>query len=88
MKKTLIALVALCALAGCRREDIREYEFPMPQLSAANQQQARSVLLKYDGVSKAQDGIVFDLEKKTVKVRYDSMKIARANILYELEAVK
>ena len=77
-------LVALCAVGGCRRSDVREFTVELPGLTAANKAQVVEALAKYDGVMK--DSYAFDFEKKTLTLRYDSMKIARENVRQAIEA--
>lgn len=80
----LFVLVALCAVGGCRRSDVREFSVELPGLTEANKAQVVQALAKYDGVKK--DSYVFDFEKKTLTLSYDSMKIARENIRQAIEA--
>ena len=85
--KTLLSAafaLALVALAGCRREDVREMTVSIPGLTEANKAQVVQALAKYDGIRK--DSYVFDFEKKTLTLRYDSMKIARENVRQAIEA--
>jgi len=73
---TATALIAL--IAGCRREDVREYTFAIPGLTEQNRTQVVEALAKYQGVRK--DSYVFDFERKTLTLKYDSMQISRTNI--------
>lgn len=97
MKKTIaLALLALLAVAGCRREDIREFDVEIPELAKSMEGVVKSAFFIpdprrgakggrwYDGVFA--DELKFDYEKHTVRVRYDSMKIAQTNIRMLIES--
>ena len=77
-------LIALCAIVGCRRSDVREFTIELPDLTPANKAKVVEALAKYDGVKK--DTYVFDFERKTLTLSYDSMKIARENVRQAIEA--
>lgn len=77
-------LIAICAISGCRRSDVREFTVELPGLTEANKAQVVEALAKYDGVKK--DSYVFDFGKKTLTLRYDSMKVARENVRQAIEA--
>ena len=77
-------LVALCAVGGCRRSDVREFTVELPGLTAANKAQVVEALAKYNGVQK--DSYQWDFAKKTLTLRYDSMQIAKENIRQAIEA--
>ena len=79
----LTALTALAALAGCRREDIREMTVSMPGLTEADKAKIVEALAKYNGVEK--DSYKWDMNAKTLTLRYDSMQIAQANIRYAID---
>ena len=81
--KHLIALTALTALTGCRREDVREMTVSMPGLTEANKAKVVEALAKYNGIRK--DSYVWDMSAKTLTLRYDSMQIAQANIRYAID---
>ena len=79
--KTLLSAafaLALVALAGCRREDVREFTVSIPGLTEANQAQVVDALSKYEGIKK--DSYEWDFAAKTLRLRYDSMQIAKTNI--------
>lgn len=80
MKTLLSAAFALAfvALAGCRREDVREFTVSIPGLTEANQAQVVDALSKYEGIKK--DSYEWDFAAKTLRLRYDSMQIAKTNI--------
>lgn len=78
-----IALVSLTALAGCRREDVREMTVSMPGLVEANKATIVEALKKYNGIQK--DSYVWDMKAKTLTLKYDSMQIAQANIRYAID---
>ncbi len=87
MKKILLVLVAALAIAGCRREDIRELTVEIPGLTQENKQKVVDAFVVkkpwqptrlYDGIRP--DTFAFDFGKKTLTMQYDSMKIAHTNI--------
>jgi hypothetical protein len=79
MKKYLSVAAVMLALAGCRREDVREFTVSIPGLSETNQALVVSALDKYeDAIDR--DSFRWDFEKKTLTLRYDSMKVAKTNI--------
>ncbi len=87
MKKLLLVLVAVAALAGCRREDVRAFTVEIPGLTRENRQKVVDAFTirkagmpprVYEGIQ--MDSFAFDFEKKTLTMRYDSMKIAHTNI--------
>ncbi len=89
---SLIVLVALSALCGCRREDIREVTIQIPSLRESDRQRivdAFSVkspgrsARTYEGIYT--DSFKFDFAAKTLTMRYDSMKIAQTNIRMLIE---
>ncbi len=95
MKKSLplIAIVALATLAGCRREDIREFTVEMPSLTEAGKQKVVDAFTirspgrpprVYEGIFT--DSFKFDFDKKTLTMKYDSMKIAQTNIRMLIES--
>lgn len=84
---TLLALVLVSALAGCRREDIREFTVELPELAESSRKQVFDAFIihkpgmperVYEGIQP--DSFVFDYDRKTLTMRYDSMKIAQTNI--------
>ena len=79
----LSAIIAI-ALAGCRREDVREFTVSIPGLTETNQAQVVEALAKYNGILK--DSYVWNLNAKTLTLRYDSMQIAKTNIRMAIEA--
>ena len=81
---TWISVVALLALAGCRREDVREFTVVIPGLAETNKAQVVEALAKYAGVDKT--SYEWDFAAKTLKLRYDSMQVARTNIRMAIEA--
>lgn len=84
MRPYAIAAVIITLLAaGCRREDFREYTFEIPGMTAENKAVIQKAVTFYDGVK--EDSLVFDLEKKTLKMRFDSMKVAQTNIRMAIE---
>ena len=95
MKNTLslIAIVSLAALCGCRREDIREFTVEMPSLTEADRQKVVDAFTirspgrpprVYEGIFT--DSFKFDFDKKTLTMKYDSMKIAQTNIRMLIES--
>ena len=89
MKKLLllIAITAVAAMSGCRREDIREFTVEMPSLTEADKSKVVDAFTirspgrpprVYEGI--LSDSFKFDFDKKTLTLKYDSMKIAQTNI--------
>ena len=87
MKCAMFAvLTAVLVLAGCRREDVREFTLVMPGLTADNKAAIVEALAKYNGVRK--DSYRWDFEAKTLTLHYDSMQVAKENIRQAIEAKK
>ena len=84
MKGILVCVCLSLALAGCRREDVRDFTVTIPDLTEANKAQVVEALAKYNGVQK--DSYQWDLAKKTLSLRYDSMQVAKENIRQAIEA--
>lgn len=89
----LIAVMALVAICGCRREDIVEFTVEVPGLTQENKGKIVEAFTArrngqsphvYDGIKP--DTFEFDFEKKTLKMKYDSMKIAQTNIRMLIES--
>lgn len=83
MKTTAIALLAILALAGCRREDVRTVTVEMMGFSERDIPAITQELSKYNGVDKK--SFVWDVEAKTLSLKYDSMQIAQTNIRMAIE---
>lgn len=85
MKKLLfsLSLSAVAALAGCRREDVREMTVEMPSLCEANKATVVEALSRFGGVDKS--SYRWDMAKKTLTLKYDSMQVAQANIRYAID---
>ena len=80
MKKTMMGIaLALLALAGCRREDVREFAVGVPALPPSNTNAIHNALAGCVGVDVG--SLKFDFETRRVTVRYDSMQTAKTNIL-------
>ena len=86
MKKLFFVMVAVCALAGCRREDVREFTVGIEDLSEQKKALVVEALAKYNGIRK--DSYRWDFEKKTLTLSYDSMQIAKENIRQAIESKK
>ena len=84
MKYAMCVALAVLTLAGCRREDVREFTLEIPSLSASSQAAVVEALAKYNGIRK--DSYRWDLEAKTLTLKYDSMQIAKENIRQAIEA--
>ena len=85
MKKiSIIALVAIVSLTGCRREDWREVTISSPGLAQTNSPAVAAALSRYEGVDIS--SLKFDFEKKEIFLRYDSMKVAQTNLRMAIEA--
>ncbi len=87
MKRCLMVVMIVLAIAGCRREDVREFTVEIPGLTKENKQKVvEAFTIKkagqpprvYDGIRT--DTFKFDFDKKTLAMKYDSMKIAHTNI--------
>ena len=86
MKKLFFVMVAVCALAGCRRGDVREFTVGIEDLSEQKKALVVEALAKYNGIRK--DSYRWDFEKKTLTLSYDSMQIAKENIRQAIESKK
>jgi hypothetical protein len=78
MKNIFFALALISILAGCRREDVREFTVSIPGLTESNRTAVVAALAKYNGIEK--DSFKWDFSAKTLTLRYDSMQIAKTNI--------
>ena len=83
MKHVLILAALALALAGCRREDVREMTVTMQSLTAADKAKVVEALARFGGVKK--DSYRWDEGAKTLTLRYDSMQVAQANIRYAID---
>ena len=79
----MILAIAFCAMAGCRREDVREVTLDVPGLNATNVTTVVNALGRYEGVDRRT--ISVDQAKKTVTLKYDSMKVAQTNLRMSIE---
>jgi hypothetical protein len=86
MKFQAVAVMALAAalVAGCRREDVREFTLRLPDLDEAKKGEIAQALSGYGGVDKT--SYRWDMEARTLTLRYDSMQIAKENIRQAIEA--
>lgn len=87
MNRLLFTFALMTALAGCRREDIREMTVVIPGLDLSDPQKGTNLV---EAIVTEQDGVfpksyVWDLEKKSLRLKYDSMKVAQANIRYAID---
>lgn len=78
MKKLIFVALAVLGFAGCRRTDVREVVVVIPGLTESNKSVVVQALAKYQGIQK--DSYVWDMDKKSLKLKYDSMLIAQTNI--------
>ena len=95
MKKTLVVVLALAALVGCRREDWREMTVKVPSLAnvdAAAYDAATNriavALRAYSGVSNGfrEEYIVWNpTNRAELAVRFDSLLVAEMNIRKTIE---
>lgn len=76
MKLTIVLLLSLFVLAGCRREDWREYSFALPPQVEFNALQRELKALDRETPPFVR------LEQGTVFVRYNSMHLAPRNLTY------
>lgn len=76
-------LVALLALGGCRREDVKEFTQKIPNLDRDKVNVIVKTLSKSSGIIK--DSMKFNLEEGTISIRYDSMSLAKENIRQAIE---
>ena len=93
LKMLMMAVTMVALLAGCRREDIREFTVEMPSLTEADRQKVVDAFTirspgrpprVYEGIFT--DSFKFDFDKKTLTMKYDSMKIAQTNIRMLIES--
>jgi hypothetical protein len=83
MKTTAIALLALLAIAGCRREDVRDVTIQMRGLAESDIPAVVQELSRYNGIDKK--SFVWDVKAGTLNLKYDSMQIAQTNIRMAIE---
>ena len=83
MKTTAIALLAILALAGCRREDVRTVTIEMKGLAESDIPAVTQELSRYNGIDKK--SFVWDVKAGTLNLKYDSMQIAQTNIRMAIE---
>jgi hypothetical protein len=83
MKNILVFAALVLALAGCRREDVREMTVTMQSLTDADKAKVVEALARFNGVKK--DSYQWDADAKTLTLRYDSMQVAQANIRYAID---
>lgn len=79
-----VCILALALVAGCRREDMREFSLKLPDLDEAKKGEIAQALSGYGGVDKT--SYRWDMEARTLTLRYDSMQIAKENIRQAIEA--
>ena len=77
-KVALMAAVAVCLVAGCRRTDERDFEVSIPKMTAESEPAIRQSLAGFAGVEKT--SLKFDQKAKKLTLRYDSMQLAKKNI--------
>jgi copper chaperone CopZ len=78
LKVLLVAVVAVIAVAGCRRVDVRDFSVNVPSMTQEDVSLIQSALSAYGGVDQA--SLKFDVKSRTVKMKYDSMQLAKKNI--------
>jgi hypothetical protein len=83
MKTTAIALLALLAIAGCRREDVRDVTIQMRGLAESDIPAVVQELSRYNGIDKK--SFTWDVKAGTLNLKYDSMQIAQTNIRMAIE---
>lgn len=83
MKTTAIALLALLAIAGCRREDVRTITVEMKGLAESDIPAVVQELSRYNGIDKK--SFTWDVKAGTLNLKYDSMQIAQTNIRMAIE---
>ena len=83
MKTTAIAFLALLAIAGCRREDVRTITVEMKGLAESDIPAVVQELSRYNGIDKK--SFVWDVKAGTLNLKYDSMQIAQTNIRMAIE---
>ena len=83
MKNILIFAALVLALAGCRREDVREMTVTMQSLTDADKAKVVEALARFNGVDKT--SYQWNEGAKTLTLRYDSMQVAQANIRYAID---
>ena len=81
---TFAAILALAALAGCRREYWCETVIETPGLTENAKADVLAALGKYEGVDKS--SVKFDFATKSVRLKYDSMKVAQTNLRMAIAA--
>lgn len=81
MRKWAAIGLAMMALAGCRREDVRSFEEFYPQLTDVKMKALTKKLARYEGIKKD----TVKLERGMLKMEYDSLQLAKENIRREVE---
>ncbi len=76
---SLVTLMGLLLVTGCRESDVRTMTVNIPALSGEEDvQRIRKALAPLNGVNKEQ--AVYDVKAHTVILTYDSMVVAHKNI--------
>ena len=76
---SLLALLGVLLLPGCRETDVRKMTIKVPAMAGEEDvQRIRKALSPLNGVNK--DQAVFDVKEHTITLTYESMVVAQKNI--------
>lgn len=78
-----VLLIALVALGGCRREDIKEFTQKIPNLDQEKVSAVVKTLSEQTGV--LVDKLKWNVAEELVTIKYDSMSLAKENIRQAIE---
>lgn len=78
MRSIILSILCLCACAGCRRTDVRDFAISIPGMTQADEAAVKGALAMYGGVDKS--SYVFDFSTGELKLKYDSMQVAKKNL--------
>lgn len=81
MRKWAAMVLAVLALAGCRREEYRDFEELYPQLTDAKMKTLKKQLERYSGIRQE----TVKLERGMLKLEYDALQLGKENIRREVE---
>lgn len=78
-----VLLIALVALGGCRREDVKEFSQKIPNLDREKMELITKTLSEQTGVLASE--LKGKIEEGIITIKYDSMSLAKENIRQAIE---
>lgn len=78
-----VLLIALVALSGCRREDVKEFSQKIPNLDREKMELITKTLSEQTGVLASE--LKGKIEEGIITIKYDSMSLAKENIRQAIE---